>query len=115
MAGIPDCSFRSAESSERVLIMEKEEKRVVLAAHEEADQPAVEENTDWRNAGSIRDYLDAIGEQIENPHARCAIRREIGNHIEEQTEDYHREGMIPWQPHRKRYARWGIRCRPAGN
>ena len=70
--------------------MEKEEKRVVLAAHEEAEQPAVEENTDWRNAGSIRDYLDAIGEQIENPHARCAIRREIGNHIEEQTEDYHR-------------------------
>ena len=64
--------------------MEKEEKRVVLAAHEEAEQPAVEENTDWRNAGSIRDYLDAIGEQIENPHARCAIRREIGNHIEEQ-------------------------------
>lgn len=48
-----------------------------------------------RNAGSIRDYLDAIGEQIENPHARCAIRREIGNHIEEQTEDYHREGMTP--------------------
>ena len=115
MAGIPDCSFRSVESSERVLIMGKEEKRVVLAAHEEAEQPAAEENTDWRNAGSIRDYLDAIGEQIENPHARCAIRREIGNHIEEQTEDYHREGMTPWQPHRKRYARWGIRCRPAGN
>ena len=65
--------------------MGKEEKRVVLAAHEEAEQPAAEENTDWRNAGSIRDYLDAIGEQIENPHARCAIRREIGNHIEEQT------------------------------
>ena len=63
--------------------MGKEEKRVVLAAHEEAEQPAAEENTDWRNAGSIRDYLDAIGEQIENPHARCAIRREIGNHIEE--------------------------------
>ena len=95
MAGIPDCSFRSVESSERVLIMGKEEKRVVLAAHEEAEQPAAEENTDWRNAGSIRDYLDAIGEQIENPHARCAIRREIGNHIEEQTEDYHREGMTP--------------------
>lgn len=95
MAGIPDCSFRSVESSERVLIMGKEEKRVVLAAHEEAEQPAVEENTDWRNAGSIRDYLDAIGEQIENPHGRCAIRREIGNHIEEQTEDYHREGMTP--------------------
>ena len=95
--------------------MGKEEKRVVLAAHEEAEQPAAEENTDWRNAGSIREYLDAIGEQIENPHARCAIRREIGNHIEEQTEDYHREGMTPWQPHRKRYARWGIRCRPAGN
>lgn len=75
--------------------MGKEEKRVVLAAHEEAEQPAAEENTDWRNAGSIRDYLDAIGEQIENPHARCAIRREIGNHIEEQTEDYHREGMTP--------------------
>ncbi|MFR8843756.1 MAG: hypothetical protein ACLVGL_01045 [Waltera sp.] len=67
----------------------------MLAAHEEAEQPAAEENTDWRNAGSIRDYLDAIGEQIENPHARCAIRREIGNHIEEQTEDYHREGMTP--------------------
>lgn len=75
MAGIPDCSFRSVESSERVLIMGKEEKRVVLAAHEEAEQPAAEENTDWRNAGSIRDYLDAIGEQIENPHARCAIRQ----------------------------------------
>lgn len=44
--------------------MGKEEKRVVLAAHEEAEQPAAEENTDWRNAGSIRDYLDAIGEQI---------------------------------------------------
>ena len=58
--------------------MGKEEKRVVLAAHEEAEQPAAEENTDWRNAGSIRDYLDAIGEQIENPHARCAIRRESG-------------------------------------
>ena len=41
--------------------MGKEEKRVVLAAHEEAEQPAAEENTDWRNAGSIRDYLDAIG------------------------------------------------------
>lgn len=39
------------------------------------------------------------------PDAQSA--REIGNHIEEQTEDYHREGMIPWQPHRKRYARWG--------
>ena len=49
--------------------MGKEEKRVVLAAHEEAEQPAAEENTDWRNAGSIRDYLDAIGEQIENPHS----------------------------------------------
>ena len=62
--------------------MGKEEKRVVLAAQEEAEQPAAEENTDWRNAGSIRGYLDAIH---------------------------------PWQPHRKRYARWGIRCRPAGN
>ena len=40
--------------------MGKEEKRVVLAAHEEAEQPAAEENTDWRNAGSIRDYLDAV-------------------------------------------------------
>ena len=76
--------------------MGKEEKRVVLAAHEEAEQPAAEENTDWRNAGSIRDYLDAIGEQIENPHARCAIRREIGNHIEEQTEDYEVSDSVVW-------------------
>ena len=41
------------------------------------------------------EYLDALGEQIENPHARAAIRREIGNHIEEQTEDYLRDGMTP--------------------
>lgn len=95
--------------------MGKEEKRVVLAAHEEAEQPAVEENTDWRNAGSIRDYLDAIGEQIENPHARCAIRREIGNHIEEQTEDYHREGMTPLAAAQEAVRQMGIRCRPAGN
>lgn len=61
------------------------------------------------------DYLDAIGEQIENPHARCAIRREIGNHIEEQTEDYHREGMTPLAAAQEAVRQMGIRCRPAGN
>lgn len=75
--------------------MGKAEKKIVLAAPEAVEQPMTEENTDWQNAVSIRDYLDAVGEQIENPHARCAIRREIGNHIEEQTEDYLREGMTP--------------------
>ena len=55
--------------------MGKEEKRVVLAAHEEAEQPAAEENTDWRNAGSIRDYLDAIGgSRIPMPDAQSAGR-----------------------------------------
>lgn len=59
--------------------MGKEEKRVVLAAHEEAEQPAAEENTDWRNAGSIRDYLDAIGNRsrIPMPDAQSAGRLAI--------------------------------------
>lgn len=43
----------------------------------------------------IQEYLDALGEQIENSHARAAIRKEIGNHIEEQTEDYLKDGMTP--------------------
>ena len=43
-------------------------------------------NRKEKNQG-VQEYLDALGEQIENPHARAAIRREIGNHIEEQTED----------------------------
>lgn len=43
----------------------------------------------------IQEYLDALGEQIENAHARAAIRKEIGNHIEEQTADYLRDGMTP--------------------
>lgn len=95
MAGIPDGSLRSAEFSGRMLEMEKEEKKVVLAASEAVEQQMAEERMDWQNAGSVREYLDAVGEQIENPHARCAIRREIGNHIEEQTESYLREGMTP--------------------
>ena len=51
-------------------------------------------NRKEKNQG-VQEYLDALGEQIENPHARAAIRREIGNHIEEQTEDYLRDGMTP--------------------
>lgn len=43
----------------------------------------------------IQEYLDALGEQIENAHARAAIRKEIGNHIEEQTADYLKDGMTP--------------------
>ena len=75
--------------------MEQEEKKAVLASHEAVEQPTAKAHPDWQNTGSIREYLDAVGEQIENPHARCAIRREIGNHIEEQTEGYLREGMTP--------------------
>ena len=87
--------------------MEKEEKKVVLAASEAVEHTTAGEHTDWQNAGSIREYLDAVGEQIENPHARCAIRREIGNHIEEQTEDYLREGMTPLTAARKAVRQMG--------
>ena len=50
---------------------------------------------DSQNIDTVHEYLDALGEQIENSHARAAIRKEIGNHIEEQTADYLREGMAP--------------------
>lgn len=52
-------------------------------------------DTDSQCISTAQEYLDALGEQIENSHARAAIRKEIGNHIEEQTEDYLKDGMTP--------------------
>ena len=40
-----------------------------------------------------KEYLQTLGEQIVNPHARASILAEIQDHIEEQAQDYRASGM----------------------
>lgn len=40
-----------------------------------------------------KEYLQTLGEQIVNPHARASVLAEIQDHIEEQAQDYCQEGM----------------------
>lgn len=40
-----------------------------------------------------KEYLQTLGEQILNPHARANVLEEIQNHIDEQTQDYVDAGM----------------------
>lgn len=40
-----------------------------------------------------KEYLQTLGEQIVNPHARACVLAEIQDHIEEQAQDYCQEGM----------------------
>ena len=35
-----------------------------------------------------KEYLQTLGEQIVNPHARASVLAEIQDHIEEQAQDY---------------------------
>ena len=40
-----------------------------------------------------KEYLQTLGEQIVNPHARASVLAEIQDHIEEQAQDYRASGM----------------------
>ena len=42
-----------------------------------------------------KEYLQALGEQILNPHARTHVLEEIQEHIDEQMQDYIDTGMSP--------------------
>ena len=42
-----------------------------------------------------KEYLQTLGEQILNPHARTHVLEEIQEHIDEQMQDYIDTGMSP--------------------
>ena len=42
-----------------------------------------------------KEYLQTLGEQILNPHARTHVLEEIQEHIDEQIQDYIDTGMSP--------------------
>ena len=59
-----------------------------------------------------KEYLQTLGEQIVNPHARASILAEIQDHIEEQAQDYRASGMSEAVACRRLCGRWVIRFPP---
>lgn len=62
-----------------------------------------------------KEYLQTLGEQILNPHARTHVLEEIQEHIDEQMQDYIDTGMSPDAAEKKLSGRWGTRLQPARN
>ena len=63
-----------------------------------------------------KEYLQTLGEQILNPHARTHVLEEIQEHIDEQMQDYIDTGMSPDAAEKEDCPdRWETRLQPARN
>ena len=57
-----------------------------------------------------KEYLQTLGEQILNPHARTHVLEEIQEHIDEQIQE-----CLRTQQKKKLSGRWETRLQPARN
>lgn len=61
-----------------------------------------------------KEYLQTLGEQILNPHARTHVLEEIQEHIDEQMQDYIDTGMSPDAAEKEAVRQMGAGCNRHG-